>query len=178
MKSPYTKLYPLGNTHGGKKLKLRESVQGWLVSSLSDPIVKILVKNSHLTRTQLETLLIDVLSENITRKTLKYDEKAQLRLTKAKISRGAFNRTLKQSKENIIKSIYTVLLLGYLGIFESTSLDPYLEISNKLQDYVDAHKELPKDEGELRNQLKVIGVIRKELETRLEKLSTTSKSDV
>ena len=68
-------------------------------------------------------------------------KKPTLRLTKAKISRGSFNRTLKQSKENVIKSIYTVLLLGYLGVFDSTTLDPYLEIANKLHEYVEAHQE-------------------------------------
>ncbi len=117
-------------------LKLKDGVQAWLNGALNDPIVKILAKNSQLTKTQLETLLIDVLAENISDKQLNYDEKASLRLTKAKISRGSFNRTLKQSKENVIKSIYTVLLLGYLGIFESTTLDPYLEIANKLHEYV------------------------------------------
>ncbi|MEM2466264.1 MAG: hypothetical protein QXZ47_03080 [Candidatus Bathyarchaeia archaeon] len=105
---------------------LKNSVQLWLKKSLEDPIVKILTKNSHLTKTQLETLLIDILAENIAGKSLKYDEKAGLRLTKAKISRGAFNRTLKQAQKNVIKAVYTVLLLGYLGIFESTALDQYI----------------------------------------------------
>ena len=152
-------------------MKLKESVQSWLISSLDDPIVKILAKSSQLTTTQLETLLIDILSENIARKPLKYDEKARLRLTKAKISRGAFNRTLKQAKGNIVKAIYTVLLLGYLGIFESTTLDPYLEIANKLQKYVEAYKNIPNKSGELNEHLKVIKMIREELETSLKQLS-------
>jgi len=50
---------------GEKSLKLKESVQVWLTSSLNDPIVKMLTKNSQLTKTQLETLLIDILAENI-----------------------------------------------------------------------------------------------------------------
>ena len=124
-------------------MKLKDSVQSWLTGSTSDPIVKIIAENSHLTKTQLETLLIDILSENIAGKPLKYDEKASLRLTKAKISRGAFNRTLRQAKENVIKSIYTVLLLGYLGVFESTTLDPYLEIANKLREYMKVNENLP-----------------------------------
>lgn len=152
-------------------MKLKQSVQSWLISSLNDPIVKILAKNSQLTTTQLETLLIDILSENIARKPLKYDEKALLRLTKAKISRGAFNRTLGQAKGNIVKAIYTVLLLGYLGIFESTTLDPYLEIANKLQKYVEAHKDIPNKSGELNEHLKFIEIIREELETSLKQLS-------
>jgi hypothetical protein len=155
-------------------LKLKESVQAWLNGALNDPIVKILSKNSQLTKTQLETLLIDVLAENISGKQLKYDEKARLRLTKANISRGSFNRTLKQSKENVVKSIYTVLLLGYLGVFESTTLDPYLEIANKLKDYVEAHKDTPDTGKELKDHLKVIEIIREELETSLKRLATSS----
>jgi hypothetical protein len=155
-------------------LKLKESVQAWLNGALNDPIVKILSKNSQLTKTQLETLLIDVLAENLSGKQLKYDEKARLRLTKAKISRGSFNRTLKQSKENVIKSIYTVLLLGYLGIFESTTLDPYLEIANKLKEYVEAHNDIPDDSKELKDHLKVMEIIREELETSLKQLATPS----
>ena len=160
------------------RLKLKEGVQAWLNGALSDPIVKILAKNSQLTRTQLETLLIDVLAENISGKQLKYDEKAKLRLTKAKISRGAFNRTLAQSKENVIKSIYTVLLLGYLGVFESTTLDPYLEIANKLKEYVEAHNDVPRKEGELKDHLKVIQIIREELETSLKRLSSPTEKEV
>jgi hypothetical protein len=159
-------------------MKLKEGVQPWLISSLNDPITQILSQNSHLTRTQLETLLIDILSENIAGKMLKYDEKARLRLTKAKISRGAFNRTLKQAKENVIKSIYTVLLLGYLGVFESTTLDPYLEIANKLRDYLEAYKNMPNKSNELSEHLKSMEIVREELEKCLKQLSSTSESQL
>ncbi len=159
-------------------MKLKESVQAWIKGALGDPFVIILAKNSNLTKTQLETLLIDVLAENISGKYLKYDEKARLRLTNAKISRGSFNRTLKQSKENVIKSIYTVLLLGYLGIFESTTLDPYLEIANKLKVYVEAHQDIPIKDNELKDHQKVIKIIREELEISLKRLSTPSKDVV
>ena len=159
-------------------MKLKEGVQAFLNGALNDPIVQILAKNSQLTKTQLETLLIYVLAENMAGKQLKYDEKARLRLTKAKISRGAFNRTLKQSKENVIKSIYTVLLLGYLGIFESTTLDPYLEIANKLHEYIEAHKDIPQRGEELKDHQKVIEIIREELETSLKRLSSPSEGIV
>ncbi|MEM3622214.1 MAG: hypothetical protein QXZ02_01505 [Candidatus Bathyarchaeia archaeon] len=156
-------------------MKLKESVQAWLISSLNDPIVKILAKNSQLTKTQLETLLIDILAENVSGKSLKYDEKARLRLSKAKISRGAFNRTLKQAKENVIKSIYTILLLGYLGVFEDTTLDPYLEIANKLHDFMEAYKNIPNKSEELDEHLKLIKMVREELENSLKKLSNPSE---
>jgi hypothetical protein len=168
-------VYPFKRLSGEKSLKLRESVQVWLTSSLNDPIVKMLAKNSQLTKTQLETLLIDILAENISGKPLKYDEKARLRLSKAKISRGAFNRTLKQAKENVIKSIYTILLLGYLGVFEDTTLDPYLEIANKLHDFMEAYKNMPNNSEELDEHLKLIKMVREELENSLKKLSRPSE---
>ncbi len=139
---------------------------------------KILAANSQLTKTQLETLLIDILSDNIAGKQLQYDEKASLRLMKAKISRGAFNRTLKQAKENVIKSIYTVLLLGYLGVFDTTTLDPYLEIANKLHKYVEALKNISNQENTSEEHLKLIGIVREQLETSLKQLSSPSKSPV
>jgi hypothetical protein len=145
-----------------------------LASSINDPIAKIMADNSHLTKTQLETLLIDILSDNISGKSLKYDEKARLRLTKAKISRGAFNRTLQQAKENVTKSIYTVILLGYLGLFETTTLDPYLEVANQLHTYLDAYKNAVSEGTSISERLKIIGLLRQQLETSLEELSGRS----
>jgi hypothetical protein len=159
-------------------LNLKESIHLWLTNSLNDPIAEVLYKNSHLTKTQLETLLIDVLAENLSVKTLNYDEKARLRLTKAKISRGAFNRTLKQAKENVIKSIYTILLLGYLGVFESTALDPYIEIANKLKAYIEAHKSMANTSNDMDDHLKVIKIVREELESGLKRLSKPSANNM
>ncbi len=138
---------------------------------MSDPILKILLYNSNLTKIQLETLLIDFLAEKISGRRLKMDEKARLRISKAEISRGAFNRTLKQARRNIVKSIYTILLLGYLGVFESTRLDPFLEVANRLQEYVEAYKNVLKDEESREEYLRVIEILRKELELSLEELT-------
>jgi len=156
-------------------MRLKESVQAWLKSSLNDSIVNILSKNSNLTKIQLETFLIDVLSENLSGKQLKFDEKARLRLTKAQISRGSFDRTLKQAKENVVKSVYTILLLGYLGIFKETTLDPYVEIANKLHDYMEACKNIQTSNSEAEEHRKIIGIVRAELETSLKQLSDPSE---
>jgi hypothetical protein len=152
-------------------LSLKKNVQNWIIQAFNDPIVKILSKNSHLTKTQLETLLIDILSENMSGKQLKYDEKAKLRLTKAKITRGAFNRTLQQAKENVTRSIYTILLLGYLGILETTQLNLYIEIANKLHEYLDAYKNMPKTDEKLNEHLKLMEIIREELQSTLLELT-------
>ena len=71
-----------------------------------------------------------------------------------------------------------MLLLGYLGVFESTTLDPYLEIANKLKDYVEAHNDVPRKEEELKDHLKVIQIIREELETSLKRLSSPSEKEL
>ncbi len=149
----------------------KENVQKWLKGALNDQIAKILAKNSNLTKIQIETLLIDFLAANIAEKHIKMDEKARLRLKKAEISRGAFNRTLKQARKNIIQSIYTVLLLGYLGIFDSTRLDPYIEMANKLQAYVNAYKNILPDKNRVKENIRVINMLRDELERSLNALS-------
>ena len=155
-------------------MKLKDDVHIWLLASLSDPVAQIIARNSHLTKTQLETLLIDFLADNIADHALKYDEKASLRLTKAKLSRGAFNRTLKQAKENVTKSIFTILLLGYLGVFETTTLDPYLEIANKLHSYLEACKTTPNTHPDPADYARTLETIRQELENSLKNLSNQS----
>ncbi len=154
-------------------MPVKESVQNWLIRSTNDPIVKILSKNSNLTKTQLESLLIDFLATNIAGKTLSNEEKAKLRLSKAEISRGSFNRTLKQARKNVIQSMYTILLLGYLGIFSNIRLDSYLEAASKLQDYVSAYKDILSNNQLAEEQLRIVNMLRKELESSFEQLSGT-----
>jgi len=155
------------------KLSSKEAIQKWLISSENDPIIKILAGNSHLTRKQLETLLIDFLAPNIAGKSLTNEEKALFRLAKARISRGAFNQTLRQARRNIIQSIYTILLLGYLGIFEDTRLDAYIEVSNKLKEYISAYKGALANNDLATEHLQIVTVLREELENTLERLSSS-----
>jgi len=157
-----------------KKTQLKENVQNWIIRLISDPITKILMKNSNLTKIQLETLLIDILAQNISGKALKYDEKARLRLIKAGVSRGSFNRTLKQARKNVIEAIYTILLLGYLGVFDSTTLNPYLEISHKLKTYTDMYKDVFRGNKPAEEHLRIIKILNEELESSLSTLSNPS----
>lgn len=151
--------------------KIKENAQNWLQGALSDPIAKILLKTSNLTKIQLETLLIDILAENHADKSLNYEEKGRLRLTKAAVSRGSFNRTLAQAKKNVTESIYTILLLGYLGIIQATSFAPYQEVANKLQKYTAAYSMLSEKPEDINAQLAMINIIREEIATLLEQLT-------
>jgi len=107
----------------------RESIR----NLLHDPVTKLLLTHSQVTQPQLETLLAYSMSSEANEK------KSQRRLFRPSvrhISRGAFNRTLIQAQNNVIRSIYTVLLLGYVGLFDSASLQPFMELSDTIQSFV------------------------------------------
>ena len=138
-----------------KVLEIKKSIQNVIKSIERDPILKILLENSHLTKIQLETFLIDILSKYNQENRIKSEEKTYFRI-KGKVSRGSFNRTLKQAKKNIIRSIYTILLLGYLKIADSiTLISRHLEVSNRLREYVEMQKELTENVEE-RNMVRII----------------------
>lgn len=113
-----------------------EKVQNWIKGVINDPLARILLDNSRFTETQLETLLIDILANQLIDKKISYMEKSMMRLTDRKISRGSFSRTLQQARQNMTRSVLTVLLLGYVGVLETPSLSPFLEASNKLENYM------------------------------------------
>jgi hypothetical protein len=113
------------------------TVQDTVKTYFKDPFVDIMLKNSHLTKIQFETVLIRRITalsqfQNASRKT----DRGKMRLRQGGVSKGSFYRTLSQAKTNIDKAIFTVLLLGYVGILETPSLTPFLELSNKLKTYV------------------------------------------
>ncbi len=100
---------------------------------MRDPVTKLLLANSQLTVPQLETLLADSLSSEGDEKK---ERRRYYRPSGRNISRGAYNRSLIQAQNNVIRSIYTVLLLGYVGLFDSASLQPFMELSDTIQSYV------------------------------------------
>lgn len=150
-------------------MKNLNEVQKWVKEIYNDQILIILLKNSHLTEIQLETLLIDLLSKIISENGKKQSNICQYRIKK-KISRGSFNRSLKQAQKNILKSIYTLLLIGYLNITDtSTVFLQSLEISNRLKDYVEMRKNISNLD---KNNLENLKTIQTELEKILEEYTS------
>lgn len=118
--------------------------------TLTDPVTRLLLRSSQLTLPQLETLLADSLS--IERGALK----AQRRLFRPsgkRVSRGAYNRTLIQGQNNVVRSIYTILLLGYVGLFDTPSLQPFIELSDTIQGYIQEAKRSSQTDREAIEQL-------------------------
>jgi len=124
----------------------RESIH----RTINDPVSKLLLSYSHLSLAQLETLLADSISNE------KASKKGQRRLFRPSgriTSRGSYNRTLIQAQNNVIRSIYTILLMGYVGLFDTPGLQPFLELSDNLQSYTDEVKAGQSHEATVLGQL-------------------------
>jgi predicted DNA-binding protein (UPF0251 family) len=106
---------------------------------LKEPILKKLQEGSVLSEAQIETLLIDLVVEDTYGSHITYENKASYRSkegTRSRgVSRGAFNRTLKQARRNLTRCFYTMLLLAYLGLFEVTIFRPFEEVAARIGDY-------------------------------------------
>lgn len=106
---------------------------------LKEPILKKLQEGSTLSLAQLETLLIDLVVEDNLGSHITYDDKASYRSRTGSrshgVSRGAFNRTLTQARRNVTRCLYTMLLLAYLGLFDSTVFRPFEVVATRIGDY-------------------------------------------
>ncbi|MGP8071154.1 MAG: hypothetical protein ACLP5V_14815 [Candidatus Bathyarchaeia archaeon] len=127
-----TKPYPDGSPLGEQPDTLSDARHS-IHDTVNDPVTNLLLDSSHLTLPQLETLLADSVSHE---KAIKKDQRRLFRPSEKKISRGSYNRSLIQAQNNVIRSIYTVLLLGYVGLFDTSALQPFIELSDTLQGYI------------------------------------------
>jgi len=94
-----------------------------------DPIVAFLLQKSSLTPAQLDTLMASQISGNLDMKILSRENND--------VSKGAFVRTLKQGQANIKSSVYSLLLLVYLGLVPQEKFDQFLKtqrILSKVKD--------------------------------------------
>lgn len=128
---------------------MANELQNMLDRSFKDPIMAILLKNSNLTKVQYESLLIDYFTDNMTDNILTYENKAIYR--SKKVSRGSFSRTLSQARRNIISSIYTILLLSYVGIYDTSPFEEYKNLAEKLSEYTF----LTQDQDSLKSQTRI-----------------------
>ena len=78
----------------------------------NDPLFSFLLENGILTGPQVDTILASNTAA-------KLDEKVSLR-AKGRVSKGAFLRTLRQGERNIQASVYTLLLVRYLHLLDSS----------------------------------------------------------
>lgn len=118
--------------------EVRQTIGGLISGLRRDPVFRLLSGNSSLAEAQLESLLIDalVVGEALN---LTSDQKASLR--RRKVSKGAFNRSLMQAYKNVRESLFTTLLMGYLGLLESPRLASFLELGERLSELSASYRE-------------------------------------
>jgi len=92
-----------------------------------DKVLMFLIKSSSLTEAQAETILIEYASQ-FNGKKLDTVARASIR----EVSKGAYARTKAQAINNIRQSIYTIMLLRYLGILSDEELAKLMEAAEKL----------------------------------------------
>jgi hypothetical protein len=117
----------------------------WSLARLKDDrLARTILQNSHLTEVQFVTLLIDVLWPP----SQPSREEEVPRSGRRQVSKGAFNRSLAQARRNVIRSVYTVFLLAYFGLFDSPKLEPFLRLGDEMKAVLDARHEKGR-EGDL-----------------------------
>jgi hypothetical protein len=107
----------------------------------TDKIIDALVKESTLTKRQLEAILFYY--DNIDRKIVvngyvEFDDK--------KVPKGAFFRTLNQAKTNIRKAIITLLIMSYLGFIDINQLSIIMQLNGIIMQLKERGEDVP---GEL-----------------------------
>ena len=110
-----------------------EPYQNTIEKTFQDPLTDLLLKNSHLTRTQFETLIIDLLTDIMSEEKVSFYQKTLFR--NKKVSRGSFSRSLAQARKNVISSIFTIVLLSYMGVFDESPFEEYYVLAEKLKEY-------------------------------------------
>ena len=111
-----------------------EETQKMIQKTFQDPITDLLLKNSNLTKIQFETLMIDLLIDVMSDEKVSFKEKTLFRANK--VSRGSFSRTLSQARHRVISSIFTMVLLSYVGVYDSKPFEEYENLAEKLREYL------------------------------------------
>lgn len=142
-----------------------EKLQNIIEKSFKDPITDLLLKNSNLTKIQFETLIIDLLTDIMSDEKVSFYQKTLFR--GKKVSRGSFSRSLSQARKNVISSIFTIVLLSYIGVFKARPFDDYEFLAEKLKEYISVL-----ESSELNYSKQVIRQIEIELITGIRELAT------
>ena len=93
-----------------------------------DEIGNFLMKNIKLSKVQLDTLLITIADKqeiSLNKMILKRDNRV--------VSKGSFNRTLKQAKKNVEISLFTIIALEYFSIIEKSHIINLIKIADTLK---------------------------------------------
>lgn len=95
-----------------------------------DPLLAFLAKNSNLTEVQMDTLLS---YSSVKQSEGSLDD--MIRVRDKTVTKGSFLHTLGQARQNLRVSVYSILLLGYIGLLNTESIDGLVRVTVLLDDF-------------------------------------------
>ena len=104
-----------------------------------DNLLQSIFEESNLTKTQLDSLLL-AFQYKIEGYSL--DEIVKMR-DSGPVSKGSYLRTLGQAQANFRGSLYTLLLVVYLGILDTSTVADFVALSDRLSSLKDM--DIPED---------------------------------
>tara|TARA_B100001146_G_scaffold170404_1_gene151237 strand:+ start:40 stop:444 length:405 start_codon:yes stop_codon:yes gene_type:complete len=104
-----------------------------------DNLLQSIFEESSLTKTQLDSLLL-AFQYKIEGYSL--DEIVKMR-DSGPVSKGSYLRTLGQAQSNFRSSLYTLLLVVYLGILDTSTIADFVALSDRLSSLKDM--DIPED---------------------------------
>jgi hypothetical protein len=104
-----------------------------------DNLLQSIFEESNLTKTQLDSLLL-AFQYKIEGYSL--DEIVKMR-DSGPVSKGSYLRTLGQAQSNFRSSLYTLLLVVYLGILDTSTVADFVALSDRLSSLKDM--DIPED---------------------------------
>jgi len=102
-------------------------------------LLQSIFEESNLTKTQLDSLLL-AFQYKIEGYSL--DEIVKMR-DSGPVSKGSYLRTLGQAQSNFRSSLYTLLLVVYLGILDTSTIADFMALSDRLSSLKDI--DIPED---------------------------------
>lgn len=131
-------------------------------ATLKEPIIKLFYNEkdktsskgkkewTNLTKVQLETLIVDLIADEIN-PDLGYKERAEVR----EVTKRSFYRTLEQARLNLIRAIFTIMIAGILNIIDSPRLADFNELSQNFSDLISVNNIEDQSEEEKDQWIKI-----------------------
>ncbi len=127
-----------------KEIKL---IRERLRETMSNPIINLFYSKkeesgkgskewTNLTKIQLETLVIDIITDEIN-PNLGYLERGKVR----GVTKRSFYRTLEQARLNLIRAMFTIMISGVLNIIDSPRLSDFNALSQNFVDLININNQ-------------------------------------
>jgi len=126
---------------------------------------------TNLTKIQLETLVIDIISDEINPE-LTYLERGDIR----GVTKRSFYRTLEQARLNLIRAIFTIMIAAILNIINSPRLSDFNELSQNFLDLITVNNLENQSEEDKEKWIKVYTKMIFDNVQKLKKQSSLSKT--